>query len=71
MSGTGTPSFVYVTHGVGFLTYSNLKQCDVVNVGKVSSVKFGPDAKYIAAVGPMDRNLRIYGLPGGDDPMDS
>lgn len=33
--------------------------------GKVSCVKFGADAKYMA-VGSMDRNLRIFGLPGDE-----
>ncbi|RWW27764.1 hypothetical protein GW17_00007791 [Ensete ventricosum] len=37
------------------------------NSGKVTCVKFGADAKYMA-VGSMDRNLRIFGLPGDDDP---
>lgn len=31
--------------------------------GKATCVKFGPDAQYVA-VGSMDRNLRIFGLPG-------
>lgn len=35
---------------------------DLSGTGKVTSVKFGEDAKYIA-VGSMDRNLRIFGLP--------
>lgn len=39
-------------------------------LGKATSVKFGPDAKYIA-VGSMDRNLRIFGLPGNDVEMES
>jgi pre-mRNA-processing factor 19 len=42
---------------------------DLSGTGKVSSVKFGPDAKYIA-VGSMDRNLRIFGLPGDDSAME-
>ncbi|KAK6926561.1 Pre-mRNA-splicing factor 19, partial [Dillenia turbinata] len=39
---------------------------DYSGTGKVTSVKFGPDAKYIA-VGSMDRNLRVFGLPGSED----
>uniref|UniRef100_A0A7N0UUM4 Pre-mRNA-processing factor 19 n=1 Tax=Kalanchoe fedtschenkoi TaxID=63787 RepID=A0A7N0UUM4_KALFE len=38
---------------------------DLSGTGKVTSVKFGPDAKYVA-VGSMDRNLRIFGLPVED-----
>ncbi|EMS65878.1 U-box domain-containing protein 72 [Triticum urartu] len=41
---------------------------DLSGTGKVTSAKFGTDSKYIA-VGSMDRNLRIFGLPG-DDQMD-
>ncbi|OVA02324.1 WD40 repeat [Macleaya cordata] len=36
---------------------------DLSGTGKATSVKFGPDAKYMT-VGSMDRNLRIFGLPG-------
>lgn len=43
---------------------------NIVNAGKATSVKFGPDAKYLA-VGSMDRNLRIFGLPGDEDPAES
>ncbi|CAA3009212.1 pre-mRNA-processing factor 19 [Olea europaea subsp. europaea] len=41
---------------------------DLSGTGKATCVKFGPDANYIA-VGSMDRNLRIFGLPqpGEDD----
>ncbi|KAL3812425.1 hypothetical protein ACJIZ3_013693 [Penstemon smallii] len=43
---------------------------DLSGTGKVTSVKFGPDAKYIA-VGSMDRQLRIFGLPNEDHPSES
>lgn len=42
----------------------------VLFAGKATCVKFGPDAKYIA-VGSMDRNLRVFGLPGNDGPSES
>ncbi|RZS11485.1 hypothetical protein BHM03_00042816 [Ensete ventricosum] len=38
---------------------------DLSGTGKVSCVKFGADAKNLA-VGSMDRNLRIFGLPGDE-----
>ncbi|WOL09945.1 pre-mRNA-processing factor 19 [Canna indica] len=38
---------------------------DLSGTGKVTAVKFGADAQYLA-VGSMDRNLRIFGLPGND-----
>lgn len=37
-----------------------------IGAGKITSVKFGPDAKYVA-VGSMDRNLRVFGLPEEND----
>ncbi|XP_050120425.1 pre-mRNA-processing factor 19-like [Malus sylvestris] len=43
---------------------------DMSGTGKTTSVKFGRDANYIA-VGSMDRNLRIFGLPGDDSAMES
>ncbi|RID52449.1 hypothetical protein BRARA_H03044 [Brassica rapa] len=43
---------------------------DLSGTGKATCVKFGPDAKYVA-VGSMDRNLRIFGLPSDDSTEDS
>ncbi|PON38165.1 WD repeat containing protein [Parasponia andersonii] len=43
---------------------------DLSGTGKATCVKFGPDAKYLA-VGSMDRNLRIFGLPGESNAMES
>ncbi|XP_057957414.1 pre-mRNA-processing factor 19 [Malania oleifera] len=43
---------------------------DLSGTGKATCVKFGSDAKYIA-VGSMDRNLRIFGLPGEDGSLES
>ncbi|XP_039157118.1 pre-mRNA-processing factor 19 homolog 1 isoform X1 [Eucalyptus grandis] len=43
---------------------------DLSGTGKVTCVKFGPDSKYIA-VGSMDHNLRIFGLPSEDGAMES
>ncbi|KAG2403590.1 Pre-mRNA-processing factor [Vigna angularis] len=43
---------------------------DLSGTGKATCVKFGADSKYIA-VGSMDRNLRIFGLPGEDAPTES
>lgn len=42
----------------------------VMHTGKATCVKFGPDAKYLA-VGSMDRNLRIFGLPGDEAAVES
>ncbi|KAL2921248.1 Pre-mRNA-processing factor 19 [Bienertia sinuspersici] len=43
---------------------------DLSGTGKATCAKFGPDAKYIA-VGSLDRNLRIFGLPGEDGAQES
>ncbi|CAN0904866.1 Pre-mRNA-processing factor 19 [Linum grandiflorum] len=39
---------------------------DLSGTGKATCVRFGADAKYLA-VGSMDRNLRIFGMPTEDD----
>ncbi|KMT16534.1 hypothetical protein BVRB_3g048280 [Beta vulgaris subsp. vulgaris] len=43
---------------------------DLSGTGKATCAKFGPDAKYIA-VGSLDRNLRMFGLPGEDGAAES
>ncbi|KAK4798903.1 hypothetical protein SAY86_024268 [Trapa natans] len=43
---------------------------DMSGTGKATCVNFGPDAKYLA-VGSMDRNLRIFGLPVDDGSMET
>ncbi|XP_004134043.1 pre-mRNA-processing factor 19 [Cucumis sativus] len=43
---------------------------DLSGTGKATCLKFGPDAKYLA-VGSMDRNLRIFGVPGEDGAMET
>uniref|UniRef100_A0A1D1XIR0 Pre-mRNA-processing factor 19 n=1 Tax=Anthurium amnicola TaxID=1678845 RepID=A0A1D1XIR0_9ARAE len=42
---------------------------DLSGSGKVMSVKFGPDAKYMVVGSMDDRNLRIFGPPGNDSEM--
>ncbi|KAF8401978.1 hypothetical protein HHK36_012929 [Tetracentron sinense] len=46
-----------------FRTFTPYDSNTPTNSGKATCVNFGPDAKYLA-VGSMDRNLRIFGLPG-------
>ncbi|XP_068665081.1 pre-mRNA-processing factor 19-like isoform X2 [Aristolochia californica] len=58
----GSDIRVYQTAGVRQDWNLTKRFEDLSGTGKVSSVKFGRDAKYLA-VGSMDRNLRIYGLP--------
>ncbi|XP_007035246.2 PREDICTED: pre-mRNA-processing factor 19 homolog 1 isoform X1 [Theobroma cacao] len=43
---------------------------DLSGTGRATCVKFGPDARYLA-VGSMDRNLRIFGLPEDDASAES
>ncbi|KAH9602067.1 hypothetical protein KSS87_007005 [Heliosperma pusillum] len=43
---------------------------DLSGTGKATSAKFGRDARYIA-VGSLDRNLRIFGLPTEDGAPES
>lgn len=71
LSGTGFFSFYTYIYNLWLLVVSPL--CFTYSAlisGKASCVKFGPDAKYLA-VGSMDRNLRIFGLPSEDGPLES
>ncbi|KAJ6898490.1 hypothetical protein NC652_025113 [Populus alba x Populus x berolinensis] len=43
---------------------------DLSGTGRATCVKFGPESKYIA-VGSMDHNLRIFGLPEDGAPLES
>ncbi|KAB5537697.1 hypothetical protein DKX38_015230 [Salix brachista] len=43
---------------------------DLSGTGRATCVKFGPESNYIA-VGSMDHNLRIFGLPGEEAPLES
>ncbi|KAG6757305.1 hypothetical protein POTOM_037613 [Populus tomentosa] len=42
---------------------------DLSGTGRATCVKFGPESKYIA-VGSMDHNLRIFGLPEDGAPLE-
>jgi len=54
------PMFVGLTDALLFYSFA----------GRATCLKFGPDANYIA-VGSMDRNLRVFGLPGDEAPLES
>eukprot|EP00258_Populus_trichocarpa_P008671 XP_002314503.3 pre-mRNA-processing factor 19 homolog 2 [Populus trichocarpa] len=43
---------------------------DLSGTGRATCVKFGPESNYIA-VGSMDHNLRIFGLPEDEAPVES
>ncbi|TYI29234.1 hypothetical protein ES332_A05G302300v1 [Gossypium tomentosum] len=43
---------------------------DLSGTSRATCVKFGSDAKYLA-VGSMDRNLCMFGVPEGDASMES
>lgn len=75
LSGTGFVSFpplFIIPSGFESLVFLQLlrRQSNFFFPGKATCVKFGADSKYIA-VGSMDRNLRIFGLPGEDAPSES
>ncbi|PWA53578.1 dynamin related protein 5A [Artemisia annua] len=42
----------------------------IASSGKINSVRFGPDAKYLL-VGYMDRNIQLFGLPKEDGDTES
>jgi pre-mRNA-processing factor 19 len=73
LSSTGSSTFVaiFIIIISGFLRVN--PRCliySAVTSGKATCAKFGTNAKYVA-VGSMDRNLRIFGLPGEDGPLES
>ncbi|KAK1260514.1 U-box domain-containing protein 72 [Acorus gramineus] len=62
----GSDIRIYQTANVKSEWNSIITFPDLSGTGKVTDVKFGPDAKYLA-VASMERNLRILGLPEGKE----
>ncbi|KAF8109248.1 hypothetical protein N665_0099s0001 [Sinapis alba] len=51
------------------LTIADLILALLIQILGATCVKFGPDAKYVA-VGSMDHNFRIFGLPSNESTED-